>query len=61
MKPHILLNGGKELILIAQELTYYGLDLTKESFTELLENFVRLMELNDYCIMRIHINFSGDH
>lgn len=36
-------NGVKELILIAQDLTYYGLDLYKKrNLTELLENLVKV-------------------
>lgn len=36
-------NGVKELILIAQDLTYYGLDLYKKrSLAELLENLVKV-------------------
>ena len=36
-------NGVKELILIAQDLTYYGLDLyNKRNLSELLENLVKI-------------------
>src|SRR5690606_33622024 len=36
-------NGVKELILIAQDLTYYGLDLYKKrNLAELLENLVKV-------------------
>ncbi|WP_396182750.1 30S ribosomal protein S12 methylthiotransferase RimO [Flavobacterium sp.] len=36
-------NGVKELILIAQDLTYYGLDIYKKrNLTELLENLVKI-------------------
>ena len=36
-------NGVKELILIAQDLTYYGLDIYKKrNLTELLENLVKV-------------------
>jgi ribosomal protein S12 methylthiotransferase len=36
-------NGVKELILIAQDLTYYGLDLYKKrNLSELLENLVKV-------------------
>ena len=36
-------NGVKELILIAQDLTYYGLDLYKKrNLAELLENLVKI-------------------
>ena len=40
---HLASNGVKELILIAQDLTYYGLDLYKKrNLAELLENLVKV-------------------
>jgi len=40
---HLAKNGVKELILIAQDLTYYGLDLYKKrNLAELLKNLVKV-------------------
>ena len=43
--------GVKELILIAQDLTYYGLDLYKKrNLAELLENLVKVEEIEWICL-----------
>ncbi|MDP2161758.1 MAG: 30S ribosomal protein S12 methylthiotransferase RimO, partial [Flavobacterium sp.] len=48
-------NGVKELILIAQDLTYYGLDLYKKrNLAELLEN---LAKIEDIEWIRLHYAF----
>lgn len=48
-------NGVKELILIAQDLTYYGLDLYKKrNLAELLENLVQIEEIE---WIRLHYAF----
>ncbi|WP_293893686.1 30S ribosomal protein S12 methylthiotransferase RimO [Flavobacterium sp.] len=48
-------NGVKELILIAQDLTYYGLDLYKKrNLAELLENLVKV---NGIEWIRLHYAF----
>jgi len=48
-------NGVKELILIAQDLTYYGLDLYKKrSLAELLENLVKVEGID---WIRLHYAF----
>ncbi len=48
-------NGVKELILIAQDLTYYGLDLYKKrNLSELLENLVKVEGID---WIRLHYAF----
>jgi ribosomal protein S12 methylthiotransferase len=48
-------NGVKELILIAQDLTYYGLDLYKKrNLAELLENLVKVEDIE---WIRLHYAF----
>jgi len=48
-------NGVKELILIAQDLTYYGLDLYKKrNLAELLENLVKVEGID---WIRLHYAF----
>lgn len=50
-------NGVKELILIAQDLTYYGLDLYKKrNLAELLEN---LVEVDGLEWIRLHYAFPA--
>ena len=46
-------NGVKELVLIAQDLTYYGLDIYKKrNLAELLEALVKVEGSNGFvCIM----------
>jgi ribosomal protein S12 methylthiotransferase len=47
-------NGVKELILIAQDLTYYGLDLYKRNLAELLE---ALLKVEGIEWIRLHYAF----
>ena len=55
-EAHILANNGvKELILIAQDLTYYGLDLYKSR--RLADLLVKLSEVNGIEWIRIHYAF----
>jgi ribosomal protein S12 methylthiotransferase len=50
-------NGVKELILIAQDLTYYGLDLYKKrNLAELLENLVKVEGIE---WIRLHYAFPS--
>ena len=50
-------NGVKELILIAQDLTYYGLDLYKKrNLAELLENLVKVEGIE---WIRLHYAFPN--
>ena len=50
-------NGVKELILIAQDLTYYGLDLYKKRYlAELLENLVKVEGIE---WIRLHYAFPS--
>src|SRR5690606_13975127 len=50
-------NGVKELILIAQDLTYYGLDLYKKrNLAELLENLVKVEGIE---WIRLHYAFPA--
>lgn len=50
-------NGVKELILIAQDLTYYGLDLYKKrNLSELLENLVKVEGIE---WIRLHYAFPS--
>ena len=46
---HLAKEGVKELILIAQDLTYYGLDLYKKrNLAELLKHWLRSKALSGY-------------
>src|ERR1700754_632618 len=50
-------NGVKELILIAQDLTYYGLDLYKKrNLAELLENLAKVEGIE---WIRLHYAFPS--
>ncbi|MBA3649786.1 MAG: 30S ribosomal protein S12 methylthiotransferase RimO [Chitinophagales bacterium] len=53
----LLRNGVKEIILIAQELTYYGLDLYKKR--KLAELLNQLSEINDLAWIRLHYAYPG--
>lgn len=50
-------NGLRELILIAQDLTYYGLDIYKKR--ELAELLKRLSDVNDIGWIRLHYAFPS--
>ncbi|TAH44022.1 MAG: 30S ribosomal protein S12 methylthiotransferase RimO [Bacteroidetes bacterium] len=50
-------NGLRELILIAQDLTYYGLDIYKKR--ELAELMKRLSDVNDIGWIRLHYAFPS--
>lgn len=51
-------NGVKELILIAQDLSYYGLDLYKKQM--LPELVLRLLEINDFEWIRLHYLYPAN-
>ncbi|HRG68580.1 MAG: 30S ribosomal protein S12 methylthiotransferase RimO [Saprospiraceae bacterium] len=54
---HLARNGVKELILIAQELTYYGLDLYKKrALNELLQ---KLAEIDGITWIRLHYAYPS--
>lgn len=54
---HLVSNGTKELILIAQDLTYYGLDLYKErKLADLLKN---LSDINGLDWIRLHYAYPS--
>ena len=50
-------NGTKELLLIAQDLTYYGLDIYKKR--ELADLIKRLSDVNGIEWIRLHYAFPG--
>ncbi|MBK9286064.1 MAG: 30S ribosomal protein S12 methylthiotransferase RimO [Sphingobacteriaceae bacterium] len=50
-------NGTKELLLIAQDLTYYGLDIYKKR--ELADLVSRLSDVNGIDWIRLHYAFPG--
>ncbi|MCM4154518.1 30S ribosomal protein S12 methylthiotransferase RimO [Gramella sp. AN32] len=52
---HLAANGVRELILIAQDLTYYGLDIYKKrNLAELLENLIKVEGID---WIRLHYAF----
>lgn len=54
---HLVKNGTKEVILIAQDLTYYGLDIyRKRNLAELLK---RLSDVNGLEWLRLHYAFPS--
>ena len=53
----LVASGVKELILIAQDLTYYGLDLYKER--KLAELLLRLSDIPDLSWIRLHYAFPA--
>ena len=54
---HLAKNGTKELMLIAQDLTYYGLDIYKKrNLSELLKN---LSDVEGIDWIRLHYAFPG--
>ncbi len=54
---HLAANGTKELILIAQDLTYYGLDIYKKrNLAELLENLAQVEGIE---WIRLHYAFPA--
>ncbi len=54
---HLVKNGTKEIILIAQDLTYYGLDIYKKrNLAELLE---KLSDVNGLDWIRLHYAYPS--